>query len=448
MDARRENLDILKPVKAMPGEETPAGRIFVLGQHFHEAGITFHTDIKTLSTALAILTSTNVDHKGFHHPCSCNGPPHALIVAKFSAIVLGEMLKNKQTRSIIDDIIQKLNPVTQRFLTENKHANYKKIVEMMALFHDTGRAEDGRDQWHDSNCKNVATNLASLLATTGMASEVHAEIMSEIRSGMENLARFSLKTQEGFLFGAPLGAGDSLHTGNAFNGGLWNFQSSYTSCFSNKYMRVFNQCPDFQETLIKLVKEIQSFLPKPMTDNGGRLAAVLGYFVWDEHFDRHGSESHNIIIKNFSDIIDHEFQQIDRQRFPTMAKYCIKHAANKQDEFIDMVVPRWQAELVTIIQKYNDVRRCHDRSEKYSFFGARVELKEILRCTGAIIEALTGDPTRLHADKKIITEVIRNLDIGQEIREHIKQGNVPDVTTVTQLLDKLASPAVTVQPIL
>ena len=69
------------------------GRIFKLDGYFKKAGISFETDIPTMSNALAILTSTKIDEEGgIHHSCSCNGPHHAVIVEKFSYLVASEML--------------------------------------------------------------------------------------------------------------------------------------------------------------------------------------------------------------------------------------------------------------------------------------------------------------------------------------------------------------------
>ena len=51
-------------------------------------------------------------------------------------------MKNK-----IDGVISGLNSEAQAFLVQDNYQNYKKIIEMMALLHDTGRPSDGIDQW-------------------------------------------------------------------------------------------------------------------------------------------------------------------------------------------------------------------------------------------------------------------------------------------------------------
>lgn len=312
---QKVDLSQLKPVTYENGpseRKSLPGRVFKFNEHFKKAGINFATDIHTMSTAVAILTSTKVDEQGFHHPCSCNGPHHALIVAKFSYMVVGEMLTHLEMRIKINKIIEGLGSEAQTFLTKDNHKNYKKIIEIMALLHDTGRPSDGIDQWDETNELNVIHNIEYLLTTTNLSERAIANILNEVKSGIENKDNLNLFTDDGFLFGAPLGAGDSLHSGHAFHGGLWDNRS-----YDPDYVRLCGQYPGFRENFQVLVSEVEKFVPAPTAQNGGKLAAVNNYLNWHQC---HG-DGESIIKSAFSNIIYEEFSACDPQQFPIMFKH-------------------------------------------------------------------------------------------------------------------------------
>ena len=181
------------------------GRSYDFSVDFKQAGINFNTDSATLSTALAILTSTQVDEQGIHHPCTCNGPHHASIVAKFSYMMAVEMLAHPEMRQKIDGIISSLNPEAQEFLTKNGFQNYKKLVEQIALLHDTGRPSDGIDQWDDTNEQNVIVNIHYLLKTANLSEQSIKELLEHVKQGIENKDNLKLTDDRGFLFGCPVG---------------------------------------------------------------------------------------------------------------------------------------------------------------------------------------------------------------------------------------------------
>ena len=312
---QKVDLSQLKPAtyeNVPSASESLPGRLFKFNEHFKKAGINFATDIHTMSNALAILTSTNVDEQGIHHSCSCNGPHHALIVAKFSYMVVGEMLTHLEMGSKINKIIEGLGSEAQAFLTKDNHKNYKKIIEMMALLHDTGRPSDGIDQWDDTNELNVIHNIEYLLETANLSEQAIAKILNEVKSGIENKDNLKLLNDDGFLFGAPLGAGDSLHSGHAFHGGLWDDRS-----YNPSYVRLYKQYPSFQENFRVIVSEVGKFVPAPIKQNGGRLAAVNNYLNWHQC----DGDGKSIINCAFANIIYEEFSACDPQQFPIMVKH-------------------------------------------------------------------------------------------------------------------------------
>lgn len=307
----------LYPAKYEAGpskEGYSAGRLFKFDQDFEKAKISFQTDIHDLSYALAVLTSTKVNEEGIHHPCSCNGPHHALIVANFSYMVAGEMLAHEKMRSKIDQIMLKFSLETQEFLTADNHQNYKKLIELMALFHDTGRPGDSIDGWDATNELNVIHNVGYLLRTTDLSGSAIDEIMCEIEIGIKNKDKTRLKNDTGFLFGAALGAGDSLHSGHAFHGGEWDSHK-----YDPKYVRLYVQYPDFQDHFKKIVSEVRKFVPEPRPQNGGRLAAVKKYLhQWEN--EKFG-DGWSVIKPDFTTIISNEFSVLDPGEYAIMAKH-------------------------------------------------------------------------------------------------------------------------------
>lgn len=236
---------------------------------------------------------------------------------------------------------------------------------------------------------------------------------------------------------------------HAFYGGLWeNFGRTpgYRPVYEPRYMRVYNQCPGFQSTCMNIAREIGNFVPKPVAENGGRLAAVLTYLVWAE--DKEDGDGASIIKSNFSNIIYQEFHNINSSQFPIMARHlksqCVYSNDQIDDDFVEISpVTSWQDDLIIIIKKHNLIN-VGNSTGMFSMF--EPSLKEKQTSNQALIEALEGNGQALCANKKQILAIIRSGEPGKQIREYIKNGFVPDVTTVSELVEKLAAPRFGKQP--
>ena len=274
---RNPQVQTLSPILAVKHDD--GGRLFDFRESFLKINIDFRSDILDVSDAIARLTSTDISAEGLHHPCSCNGPHHALIVAKLSYVVVSEMLEHTEMRGKIDTIMQTFNDTVRMFLCDNNYHNYKKLVELIALFHDTGRPSDGIDRWEKANQINVETNLRYFLQTTGLSAGDVELLMKHVNDGIE--CKDKARDDTGFLFGAPVGAGDSLHSGHAFHGGLWD-----SSPYDPDYARLYRQYPSFRETFTAIQADATKFIPRS-TEH--RLAAVFPYL--NAPFQRYGDGS-------------------------------------------------------------------------------------------------------------------------------------------------------------
>lgn len=296
-----------------PAEYTTPGRLYDFGAE----GLCFFTPTHELSQAYAILSSDEVSEQGIHQACTLNGPHHALFVANFSSIVSREMLKNDTMKAKVDSIIASMEPEAQQFLSADNYKNYHKLVEVIALLHDSGRPSDGIDEWDPSNCINVEVNVRNILQTSGLTPLAIDSIMVEVKAGIENKDNNDLTEDDGLLFGAPVGAGDALHSGHAFHGGMWDHRS-----FDANYVRVYKQYPEFQSQFSAIVDEVSRFVRLPTEANGGRLAAVKDYLAWHQN----DGDGRAILKHDFAQVIQGEFNSLSSSTHPIMAEHMLaKH---------------------------------------------------------------------------------------------------------------------------
>jgi len=153
------------------------------------------------------------------------------------------------------------------------------------------------------------------------------EIMGEVEAGIKNKDNVELQTDEGFLFGCPVGAGDSLHSGHAFHGGLWDDDDFNPG----QYVRLYAQYPEFKANFEKIISEVDRFVPKPKFR---RLAAVQKYLVSS---DRDG-DGKSVIRLDFAQMIDNDFMALRSDQYPIMAKYFnpenVQSAHNGEDKLL------------------------------------------------------------------------------------------------------------------
>lgn len=290
--------------------DAPPGRLYNLEQNFKAVNICFESSIEDIATELAIFTADEInDSDQIIHHTICNGPPHALIVANFSYLVTCEMLKDANMRLIIDRCINCLSPAAQEFLKANNYQNYKKIIQLMGLLHDSGRRHAGVDLWDGANALNVVENVNHLLNTTGLAKNDIQAIMVEVKNGIN--IKTETYEEQCFLFGIALQAGDSLHSGHAFYGGAWGGGGSYEPGYANLYQRYL----DFRSTFIEIAKEVRKFVPKP----NKYYSAVEKYL---DHWPTTTTEHQYCIIKsNFAKMIQQDFSICDPVEFPIIANH-------------------------------------------------------------------------------------------------------------------------------
>ncbi len=331
------NLNQFKPISSKkgpfkeahgPGAHNIPGRLFNFKDVFQKAGIGMHSSISLVASALARYTATKVDEQGIHYPCTCNGPHHALIVANFSYLVASEMLEHPDMHEKIDVSIKRLGGEIEYFLTKDNYKNYKKLVGLVALLHDSGRPSDGIDQWDDSNEINVLTNMKYFLETAGLSPAGVEKLIQEIHVGIntkDNLEIQHKNFPNGFLFGCPIGAGDSLHSGHAFHGGEWDGRK-----YNPNYVRLYKQYPEFQEKFEEIADNVKQFLIPPTVENGGKLAAVNNYLCAVE--DSLSGEGASIIKADFDQIIQSEFMNAQAEKSPLIAKHFNKESVYNQIE--------------------------------------------------------------------------------------------------------------------
>ncbi|MBA4697231.1 MAG: hypothetical protein H2069_07585 [Legionella sp.] len=288
------------------------GRLYDFGKTLKKFGITFDADVTKLAYILGGLTGTKIDDKGIYHPCSCNGPHHAFIVAKFSLLVVSEMLAHEEMCQKINNILDTLPTEARDFLRNNDYENYKKLIQVIGLLHDSGRPRDGIDRWDRTSQKNVVSTINHLMNTTALSQESVTQIIAQIKVGIENKDSLQLQDDTGFLFGVPVGAGDSLHSGHAFHGGLWDSRS-----YNPDYVCLYKRYPSFRESFKKIINEIAQFVPTATAENGGLLAAVKKYLTWNEN----DGDGCCIIKPNFVEQIEEEFMSLNADQYPIMSKH-------------------------------------------------------------------------------------------------------------------------------
>jgi hypothetical protein len=282
--------------------DNDGGRLFNFSADFKKNDISFETSTEKLAEYLAEFTCTEVVADGFDHPVTANGPHHALFVAYFSRIVAAEMLNRKKLKTFwIDEQINSLPKEAADFLKENNYRNYKKLVEIIALLHDTGRPSNGIDMWDKSSQTNVVVNVRTLLSTTKLSIDSIEKILLLVSDGMEHKETVDYgDKKKGFLFGAPVGAGDCFHSGYSFHNN-----------FDFRYMRLHKQAPGIRKVLYKVSSEIGDFIRNISIMSTNHYSSVAKYLTDD-----------GILKKNFCALIRKDLSiAIESNKFKHCAQY-------------------------------------------------------------------------------------------------------------------------------
>lgn len=292
------------------------GRIYNFESAFDNGNINFFSSTYNVSKVLAVASSRSIDEKGIHSDLSCNGQPHALLVAKFSNAVARAMLNNSATKAKINSEIQNIgNHELQSFLQANNYSNYIKIIELMALLHDTGRPSDGIDQWDHTNTTNVINNISVLLKNSGLSSSAQTVLLQQINIGIDNKdnpnGKHNPGNLPGFLFGAALGAGDGLHSGHAFHGGLWDAQS-----YNPEYSRLWHEAPEFRDEYKQIISEIRSIVPTP----NQKMLQAVEEFIAEPITNPYRGDGPSIIRPDYAEWIAHKFQSLPPETFKFLSQ--------------------------------------------------------------------------------------------------------------------------------
>ncbi len=232
------------------------GKKFDLKKAFKEANITFASKTEDIFNCLInnVGATFHNDNTITYPGPQTNGFRHWFAVSILSRYVASEMLSYEKTKAFIDAEINALSPTLKTFLISDKYANYLKLIELLGMFHDTGRANSGVDQpeWEEASAENASLNIQYLLETTNLPKDDYPIIMNLLRHGI--LGGKSPKEAEhqnkAFMFGGPLGVGDSLD--------IVGFKETFEP---KNYIRAYDPRYVFQGTVNKIAELVEKVMP-------------------------------------------------------------------------------------------------------------------------------------------------------------------------------------------
>ncbi len=279
-----------------------SGRLYDFKSEIEQGVISIDTPLPLLSLAIARMTANKIDNENnIHSSMSCNGPVHGLFVAKFAEKVCDLMLDKKETKDLIDTKISSLHEDAQKFLKDNGYSNYKKILQILSLLHDTGRPSDGLDTWEESNKINMKVNIRHFLNKSELSQAGFNSIIDVIEKDIEvkeGNGKFS--KNDNILFSYPLQAGDALHSGHAFHGGKWDQR-----VFNANYLPIYNDLSDdFKKSFQAIIKQAREIIPEP---NNNKLDSVKEFLISSERDD----DGSSIVKSNYHELIINKFNNFD-----------------------------------------------------------------------------------------------------------------------------------------
>lgn len=264
---------------------TQPGRDFDLSKQFEDNGINFNSSTQGIFECLINNIGSEItnDYIYYQGP-NINGLRHWFTVAILSKYVAFRMLENKTTKGIIDNDIRSLSPEGQEFLKNDNYANYLKLVELLGLFHDTGRPADGIDQWDEESAENVSKNIGYLLSTTDLNQDDQNKILELLKHSILDgkSPAPSKHKNNAFLFAGPFGLGDSLD--------IVGFKSSWQPA---QYIRAYQGQYGFRNDLEKIVNEAKVVMPH------SRGSSVVGKY-------KHSTKG---LKKDFISMMEEDYKQ-------------------------------------------------------------------------------------------------------------------------------------------